>query len=157
MIEAGIDVNRQDVYGCTAFHRSAERGTTEVADLLVKAKADLNVRDNNDDTPMSWARKSENREILEEVLRENGKKASYNIIEDDLDALLDAAGEGNIEKVQDFIKFMDINGKNRESYTEDTALIRASSAGKGFCSFQYLIDFLIVKFNMVFNRFFIHN
>lgn len=103
LIKAGIDLNFRDRYGCTAFHRSAERGTSRVADLLVKAKADLNIRDNYSDTPLSWARKAGNGDMFEDILRMNGKKTGYTLIEDDIEALLEAAQEGDIFKNLSFL------------------------------------------------------
>lgn len=44
---------------------------------------------------------------------------------------------GDIEKVQNFIKLMDINGHNSESVLEDTALIKSIKSGKSFYLFQY--------------------
>lgn len=94
MIEAGIDLNFQDKYGITAFHRSIEHITYDVADLLVKSNADLNVQDNNGDTPMRWARKSGDEWSIERMLAFNGKKADYDYIEDDVRALSNAADRG---------------------------------------------------------------
>lgn len=39
---------------------------------------------------------------------------------------------GNIERVQEIIKIMNINGHDSED-SENTALIRASAAGKNLC------------------------
>lgn len=82
MINAGIDKNFQDIYGYTAIHRSAQRGTSKVADLLVKSKADLNIRDNNGYTPYKRALESDHRVRFEVVLVLNGKKVSGDLIED---------------------------------------------------------------------------
>lgn len=95
LIKAGIDLNFRDNDGCTAFHRSVQHGIKDVADLLVKAKADLNIHDNHFDTPGDWAIKSGHEEMLEDVLRMNGKQLfGYSTIENDNYALLDAAQEG---------------------------------------------------------------
>lgn len=75
-------------------HRSAEHGTDKVIDLLVKAKVDLNVADNYNDTPLKWAKASGHREMFEAVMRKNGKKVGYDSITDDFEALLNAAQEG---------------------------------------------------------------
>lgn len=53
---------------------------------------------------------------------------------------------GNIEKVQEFIKSIDINGHDSESNVKDTALIRATKAGKTLNSILFDI---FVTLNMV--------
>lgn len=99
MIDAGIDINYQDSYGCAAIHRSAEHGKSEVADLLVNAKAELNVKDNNYRTPFEWAKASGHREDFEEVMRKYGKKVKGDEIVDDGDALFEAVDEGEVLKL----------------------------------------------------------
>lgn len=94
MIEAGIDIDAQDIQGCAAIHRSAEHRTSKVADLLVKSKANLNIHDNDVDTPLDYARRSHYTNEFEDVLTKNGKKARYSYIEDDIESLLSAAEEG---------------------------------------------------------------
>lgn len=100
MINAGIDINFQDINGSAAIHISAEHGTGKVADLLVKAKADLNLRDNKGCTPYTRAKDSEFRSTFDRVLLENSKKTRYfyGYIEDDTSELLDAAQEGKTTK-----------------------------------------------------------
>lgn len=97
MIKAGIDINAQDSLNRAAIHISAQHGTSKVADLLVKSKANLNLRDSiRSSTPFDYARRSNHRKVFEDVLKKNGKIAGWNLIEDDTDALLEAANEGII-------------------------------------------------------------
>lgn len=99
MIKAEIDINSQDIHGCAAIHRSAQHGTSKVADLLIKSSANLNIHDNDVDTPLDYARRYHNIAEFEDVLKKNGKKSGWSYIEDDTDALLDAAIEGIIADI----------------------------------------------------------
>lgn len=87
-------MNAQDKRGATAFHRSVKSGTMKVADLLVKAKADLNVLDNNGATPVHWSKNSGHVQAFEAMLAINGRKAKENYIVEDTEALVYAAHEG---------------------------------------------------------------
>lgn len=60
----------------------------------MKAKADLNVEDNYNDTPLRWANSRGNGAGYKAVMRKNGKKVGYSYISDDTAALLNAAEEG---------------------------------------------------------------
>lgn len=44
---------------------------------------------------------------------------------------------GNIERVQELIKSLDINGHDSDDYFRDTALIKASAAGKLLISLYF--------------------
>lgn len=66
-----------------------------MADLLVKAKAELNGRDKNYDLPYTLAENSDYLAKFDDVLQMNGKKVSYSgYIEDDMEGLLDAVHQG---------------------------------------------------------------
>lgn len=64
----------------------------------MKAKANLNVKDNYNDTPLKWARASGHRDSFEAAMRKNGKKVSYTYITDDMEAFVRAAEEGKTIK-----------------------------------------------------------
>lgn len=51
---------------------------------------------------------------------------------------------GNIERVQELIKLMDINGHDSDSDTEDTALIKAAQAGRCLKLYYNIIRFILV-------------
>ncbi|KAL8888434.1 MAG: hypothetical protein Q9192_006176 [Flavoplaca navasiana] len=51
-------VHAKNVYGKTALHDAAERGFLEVVQLLIKHGADLRVKSNKKDTPLSFAASS---------------------------------------------------------------------------------------------------
>lgn len=104
LIKAGINIDAQDIHGCTAIHRSAQHGTIEVTDLLIKSHANLNIPDNEMHTPFGYAERSSYEQQFRDVLKKNGKKQRWTgstFIADDTDALLEAAEEGIIA----FIKF----------------------------------------------------
>ena len=94
MINAEIDINAEDNYEMTPFHRSAEHGTSKVAELLIEAKANLNAKNMYGDTPLKLAKKSGNEKMFENILPKYAKKIRNDYIEDDEDVLLDAVYEG---------------------------------------------------------------
>lgn len=85
MIDAGIYIDFKANYGYTPLHVSAAHGTVKVADLLIKAQADLNVEDNCEETPLKLARKSGHERIFKELLKQNGKKVIFTQIDDDIE------------------------------------------------------------------------
>jgi ankyrin repeat protein len=53
VIEAGADVNWKDsIVGLTPLHAAVARGCVEVVDILINAKADVNVADGLGRTPL---------------------------------------------------------------------------------------------------------
>lgn len=77
---------------------------------MVKAKADLNIRDNHGDTLLKWTK--EHSEIFKEMLRRNGKKVSYvfrkneYMIEDDIEALFKATESGESFECVNFFSIL---------------------------------------------------
>lgn len=104
MIKGGIDINSQDKHGHSAIHISAQYGRNKVADLLVKAKADLNLRDNDGQTPFQMAKIPKYEENFEKVLKDNGLKVNDGFVEIDNDALFYAIEEGKVVKLKGKIK-----------------------------------------------------
>lgn len=49
--------------GCTPLHRAASAGHTEVADVLIEEGADLEVSDNEGQTPLMLATICDNRQV----------------------------------------------------------------------------------------------
>jgi len=55
-LDAGADVNaKDDKFGFTPLHRAAGRGNKEVAELLIAEGADVNVKNEDGDTPLDAA------------------------------------------------------------------------------------------------------
>lgn len=55
LIEQGAQLNRRDVYGCTALMRAAAHGDLAIVQLLVDAGEKLNVESDNQETPLTFA------------------------------------------------------------------------------------------------------
>lgn len=95
MIKNGIDLNLQNKDGLTAIHVSAAHGNIQIADLLVKAKANLNKVDRYNLTPYLRARSFEDEKEFKEMLRSNGKKVILGrYIGNDIGKLIDAVIDG---------------------------------------------------------------
>ncbi len=51
----GINVNQEDVYGCTALHHAAKQGSQETTTALLNAGAKIDHQDKNGNTPLMTA------------------------------------------------------------------------------------------------------
>lgn len=51
----GADVNMADNHGASALHLASEEGSTDCVRLLLKAKANVNAKKRNGDTPIMLA------------------------------------------------------------------------------------------------------
>lgn len=101
LVEAGININAEDVFGCTAIHWSVEHGTSRVADVLIKARADLSSSlCYKIDKPFNKATEPGHREIFEEMLRKNGKFLEDEYILDDNQDLIAAVSESKVLKLK---------------------------------------------------------
>jgi hypothetical protein len=70
LIAKGVDVNAKGRYDVTALHLAADTGHLEVVRLLIRHKADLNVRDTfYSSTPISWAVSKGHPEVVKELIR----------------------------------------------------------------------------------------
>lgn len=63
----GYDLSLQDEYGETPLHYAAENGNFDNVKVLVRAGADINLRDNNQRTPIDCARE-QRRNCYDEVI-----------------------------------------------------------------------------------------
>lgn len=52
LLESGALVNKSDSFGCTPLHKSSYHGRAYLTELLIKAGADVCLRDHNDNTPL---------------------------------------------------------------------------------------------------------
>ena len=65
LISKGVDVNARDAFGDNAgLHWAASLGQAEMARLLIDNGADLNIRNNEGDTPLHWAAKEGQKELV---------------------------------------------------------------------------------------------
>jgi len=56
LLDAGVSPNAATEYGATPLHYAADKGHLEVAELLIRRKADVNARDRfYQATPLTWA------------------------------------------------------------------------------------------------------
>lgn len=96
LIENGIDVNLLNGDGFAAIHKCARFGSSEMLDLLVKAKANLNILDSRGNTPAKLAEIAGRLEQFKVVLTANAKILLNNSVLDFPGFLLDAVDRGII-------------------------------------------------------------
>jgi hypothetical protein len=132
-----INVNvKDDVNGNTPLHYAALNGHNEIIRLLLRAKADANVRDRLYRTPLRWAAENSQVDILH-LFVENGA----NLEAQDYTgwrALHSAAYNGNLPFIQELISryHVDINARNNYGRTALTL------ARHGFPHADIIITFL---------------
>ena len=98
LVNAGADVNIQNISNHTALHIAAGRGRTEVAKLLVDAGADVNMQDGERATALHFAARQGHTEVVKllvnagaDVNMQDGERAT---------ALHFAARQGHTEVVK---------------------------------------------------------
>jgi ankyrin repeat protein len=65
LISKGVDVNSRDVFGDNAgLHWAASLGLAEMARLLIDSGADVNIRNEEGDTPLHWAAGEGQKELV---------------------------------------------------------------------------------------------
>ena len=75
LVNGGADVNIFDInatYQGSALHWAATLSNTEIAEFLIESGANVNAKNKFDNTPMNWAMKNGNREMLEMFERNGG-------------------------------------------------------------------------------------
>ncbi|UNU73346.1 ankyrin repeat domain-containing protein [Moraxella nasovis] len=79
LIDLGIDINAQDIYGMTPLHYAMRSRNAEVAITLLEAGADPNIPNINDLRPLSMVGYTKDRlDVLELMLKKGGNV--FNII-----------------------------------------------------------------------------
>ena len=69
LIENGADVNaKNECNGGTPLHFACGKGPVNVAELLIENGADVNAEDNDGDTPLRWAMKGGQEEMVNFLL-----------------------------------------------------------------------------------------
>lgn len=67
LLKKGIDVNRQDVSGCTPLHLAARNGQKRCIDKLLEYNADVNIRNNEGLTTIHWLAVNGRTEVLHDL------------------------------------------------------------------------------------------
>jgi outer membrane protein assembly factor BamB len=90
LLDKGADVNAKARYDVTALHFAADKGHLQVVELLIRHKADLNVRDTfYSTTPLSWAVSKGNTPVVKALILAGATGVDT--------ALASAAGQGNLD------------------------------------------------------------
>jgi ankyrin repeat protein len=88
LLTAGVDVNAANTYGGTALAFAADKGRTEVVNLLLDRGAAVNTKDTfYGATPLTWAVSHGHAEITKALLEKGA--------EGEAEALMSAAGDGH--------------------------------------------------------------
>ena len=65
--------NPQDIKGWTPLHQAARNGHKEIAELLIAKGADVNVKNEDGETPLDWANWSSHAETADILCKHGGK------------------------------------------------------------------------------------
>ena len=115
LIANGADVNAKMKEGTTPLHFAASKGHKEIAELLIAKDADVNAiagKELQSKTPLDEAIKTKRTETAD-LLRAHGGKTR-----EELNALIDAAKNGDIEAVKQHLAAgADVNAKTVDGTT----------------------------------------
>ncbi|XP_078322034.1 E3 ubiquitin-protein ligase HACE1-like isoform X2 [Crassostrea virginica] len=67
LLKKGVNVNQQDVSGCTPLHLAARNGQKRCIDKLLEYKADVNIRNNEGLTTIHWLAVNGRTEVLHDL------------------------------------------------------------------------------------------
>ena len=76
LLENKADKSTRDANGWSPLHGSAYKGHVEIVAALIAAKAEVNAKDTDGDTPLDWAK---NEPKVAELLRKNGAKTGADL------------------------------------------------------------------------------
>ena len=72
-IKEEFNINKQDIIGKTALMRTAYNGSTDIVNMLIKAGADVNIKDNADGDALASAIDKNNTDVIN-ILKNAGAK-----------------------------------------------------------------------------------
>ena len=110
LLEAGANINHQNVRDRTAINIVSIDDNIEIAKLLLENNADVNIGDEYKDTPLHWASTFGRMEIVKLLLK-NG--ANVNAIDNIGDTPLMWAARRNTDETYDLVKLLIDNGADR--------------------------------------------
>ena len=76
LLENKADTSARDANGWSPMHGSAYKGHVEIIAALITAKAEVNAKDTDGDTPLDWAK---NKPKVAEYLIKNGAKTGADL------------------------------------------------------------------------------
>jgi ankyrin repeat protein len=122
---SGIDFNLGDYDDRTPLHLAASEGKFEVVKYLLAKGVDVNAKDRWHGTPLADALRGKHTQIIR-LLQEKGAK-TFNIKTDLRLQLCQAAADGDLDQVKNFVLVSDVNSGD---YDYRTPLHLAASEGK---------------------------
>ncbi len=135
LLDKGSNVNAKTSYGTTALHIAVYNNQAKVVQLLINAKADLNVSDKYKNTPVDYAKTKE----IQQLLVNAGAKLNLN------KELFKAINSNDLKQVQELIK----KGAKADATTDlhsffgsttNWSTLHASASIKSFAITQFLIS-----------------
>ena len=64
LIKSGASIKEKNVYGETALHKAVRKGNLEIVKLLIENSAEIDSKDNNQDSPLCLAYKMDLKDIF---------------------------------------------------------------------------------------------
>ena len=133
------NLEKRDSSGATPLMRATRANDIAAAEALIKAGADVNAKDNIQDSPYLYAGARGYLEILNMTLENGADLKSINRYGGT--ALIPAAERGHVDTVKRLIEAgVDVNHVNRLGWT---ALIEAVILGDGSDNYQKIVQILI--------------
>lgn len=126
-LDAGADVNRQNINKESALSHAAKSGNLSSAKLLLEAGADISVKDVNEMTPLLHAIQSGQMDVVDLIYRNGGKKDLSNE-RSAATALSIAAGNPKPEMIRFLLETARVDPNSRAKYGT-TALTTAAMRG----------------------------
>jgi outer membrane protein assembly factor BamB len=134
-LAAGVDVNSLNEYGATALHFAADRGNTEIAEILLEGGADPLIKDRfYNASPLSWARQKGNQSLELLMLSRIGARVDP--------FLLEAVEAGRVGFVK---SLLEMTKPSTEGLTKarNAAWRRANAESEPDNKFQTILDLFV--------------